>query len=118
LPDALPIWGARAVGEFNGAFGVAIDGSGNVYVADAGNNRIQKFDSTGTFLTTWGSFGSGNGQFNLLGGVATDGSGNVYVADDGNNRIQKFDSTGTFLTTWGSPGPGAVPTAGPASVAA
>ena len=44
----------------------------------------------GTFLTTWGTAGSGNGQFDLPAGVATDGSGNVYVADAGNNRIQKF----------------------------
>jgi tripartite motif-containing protein 71 len=69
---------------------VATDGSGNVYVADSSNDRIQKFDASGAFLTTWGSLGSGNGQFNFPLGVATDGSGNVYVADSGNNRIQKF----------------------------
>src|SRR5439155_23590105 len=60
----------------------------------------------GTFLTTWGSAGTGNGQFNAPDGVATDGSGNVYVVDTFNNRIQKFSSTGTFLTTWGSSGTG------------
>src|SRR5207237_2796275 len=85
--------------EGRGAAGVTTDRTGALYVADA-NNRIQKFDSTGTFLTTWGSFGSGNGQLSDPLGVATDGSGNVYVADAGNSRIQKFDSTGTFLTTW------------------
>ena len=47
----------------------------------------------GTFLTKWGSFGSGDGQFNEPDGVAIDASGNVYVADTGNNRIQKFDSS-------------------------
>jgi hypothetical protein len=43
---------------------VATDGSGNVYLADTFNDRIQKFDASGTFLATWGSSGSGNGQFN------------------------------------------------------
>src|SRR6266516_3712455 len=60
----------------------------------------------GTFVTTWGSSGTGNGQFNAPLGVATDGNGNVYVADTNNNRIQKFDASGTFLTTGGSYGSG------------
>jgi NHL repeat len=53
-------------------------------LADTSNHRIQKFDASGTFLTTWGIGGG------LPIGVATDGSGNVYVADTANNRIQKF----------------------------
>jgi DNA-binding beta-propeller fold protein YncE len=52
-------------GQFDFPHGVATDGSGNVYVTDTGNSRIQKFDASGTFLTTWGSLGSGNGQFDL-----------------------------------------------------
>ena len=95
---------------------MATDGSGNVYVADAGNSRIQKFDSTGTFLTTWGGFGSGTGQFNGAFGVATDGSGNVYVADANNRRIQKFDASGTFLMAWGSSGALGVATDGAGNV--
>src|SRR5439155_11111231 len=60
------------------------------FVADTVNNRIQKFTNTGTFLTKWGSNGSGDGQFNTPVFVAVDGSGNVFVADNGNDRIQKF----------------------------
>src|SRR5438128_1078779 len=60
----------------------------------------------GTFLTTWGSHGLGNGQFSVPTGVATDATGHVYVTDEGNNRIQKFDASGAFLTKWGSSGSG------------
>ncbi len=91
-------------GQFNSAGGVAVDSSGNVYVADTNNNRIQKFTSSGAYMTQWGSSGSGDGQFSNPNGVAVDSSGNVYVADTYNNRIQKFTSTGTLITKWGSSG--------------
>src|SRR5262245_24762733 len=82
-------WGSSGSGD--GAFslpgGVATDRSGNVYVPDSLNNRIQKFDASGTFLHTWGSVGSVDGAFSEPGGVATDGSGNVYVTDLCNDSI-------------------------------
>jgi DNA-binding beta-propeller fold protein YncE len=61
------------------------------------------YSSNGTFLTQWGSVGSGNGQFNGPFGVAVDAGGSVYVADTGNNRIQKFGPvpTPTKTTSWG-----------------
>ncbi|MBF0592498.1 MAG: hypothetical protein HQL02_10470 [Nitrospirae bacterium] len=82
--------------------GVAVDGNGNVYVADTFNHRIQKFTSDGKFIATWGSQGSSNGQFDIPYGIAVDGSGNVYVTDIGNNRIQKFTADGKFMYKWGS----------------
>jgi len=93
-------------GQFTNPFGIAIDSSNNVYVADTGNNRIQKFDSNGKFITKWGSEGIEDGQFGLLHGIGVDTTGNVYVSDTGNNRIQKFDSNGKFITKWGSAGTG------------
>jgi tripartite motif-containing protein 71 len=80
---------------------VAVDGSGNVYVTD--QNRVQKFTSSGTYVTQWGAPGSGDGQFNVPRGVAVDGSGNVYVADAHNYRIQKFGSlpVPATSTSWG-----------------
>ena len=98
-------WGSGD-GQFDSPKGVAVDSSGNVYVADTGNSRIQKFTSNGTLLAQWGSEGTGDGQFDHPYGVAVDSSGNVYVADGYNHRIQKFTSGGTFVTKWGSSGSG------------
>lgn len=80
--------------------------SGNVYVADTWNHRVQKFDSDGNFLLKWGTKGYGDGQFHYPRGIAVDGLGNVYVVDAGNYRIQKFDSEGNFLAKWGTRGKG------------
>jgi|GEM_PF-1587256 len=101
-------WGSQGTGngQFEMPSGIAVDAAGNVYVADTGNHRIQKFDAEGDFITTWGSKGSGNGQFIFPYDVAVDSAGNVYVADTGNSRIQKFDAEGAFIATWGSLGPG------------
>ena len=88
-------------GEFSSPQGVAVDGTGNIYVADTSNHRVQKFDSAGTPLSNWGSLGAGAGQFSNPFGVEVDGSGNVYVAEQANHRVQKFDSTATFLRAWG-----------------
>jgi tripartite motif-containing protein 71 len=105
-------WGDNSTlpGQLNQPNAVAVDGtSGSVYVADTGNNRIQKFSSSGAFLLQWGTLGTGDGQFSGPKGIAVDSAGSVYVSDTGNNRIQKFNSTGSFLAKWGS-GPGSAPT--------
>jgi sugar lactone lactonase YvrE len=135
----LATWGSGGGGDgqFNTPTGVAVDGSGNVFVADQDNNRVQKFDNTGRFLLTFGwgvkdgaaaletckagcqagLAGSGNGQFHGSQGVAVDGSGNVFISDLGNNRIQKFDNSGKFRTAWGSPGSSDGQFNGPSEVA-
>jgi len=107
-------WGTfgSAPGQFNfffgggGSAGIAVDASGFVYVADYGNDRIQKFTSAGGFVTAWGTSGTGDGQLRGPDGIAVDAGGNVYVAEAGNDRIQKFTSTGTFVAKWGSSGSG------------
>ena len=97
--------GGTGDGQFQNPEGIAVDSSDNVYVADSGNSRIQKFDSNGNFITKWGSEGTGDGQFYGLNSIATDSSGNVYSTEFA-NRIQKFDSSGNFITKWGSEGTG------------
>jgi tripartite motif-containing protein 71 len=102
-------WGSLGSGDgqFFEPLGVAVDASGDVYVADLSNKRIQKFTATGTYVMQWGSRGSGIGQFQGgPWGLATDAAGNVYASDTSTCRVLKFSSTGTFLTQWGSFGDG------------
>jgi DNA-binding beta-propeller fold protein YncE len=71
--------------------GIAVDSSNHVYVVDSGYDRVEKFTSSGIYLTQWGSSGSGNGQFGNPMGIAVDSSGNgIYVADAGYSRIEVF----------------------------
>ncbi len=58
-----------------------MDATGNIYVADRNNHRIQVFDSQGNFLLKFGSYGYGDGQFGGPGGVALDASGNIIVSE-------------------------------------
>ena len=95
-------WVGYGIGQFEQPQGVAVDSSGNVYVADTGNDRIQKFSSDGNFINMWGTTGNGAGQFKYPQGVAVDSSGNVYVADPGNDRISEFDSYGDLIKDWGN----------------
>jgi DNA-binding beta-propeller fold protein YncE len=88
----------------SGPFGLAVDASGTIYVADMGDNTIKKLSATGTLLATWGKTGSAPGELSNPEGVALDPQGNVYVADFNNSRIQKFSSTGTLLAVFGNRG--------------
>jgi tripartite motif-containing protein 71 len=76
-----------------------------VYVAESGvsgnPSKVNKFTSSGQFITSWGSLGSDPGEFNSPKGLTLDENDNVYVADEFNNRIQKFDSNGNFITEFG-----------------
>lgn len=94
-------------GQFmSGPTDVALDEAGNAYACDAGNNRIQKFASDGTFLAQWRGFDDNlEDELDFLPwGIAVGAGGNVYVADIGHYAIQKFTGDGTFLTQWGSNG--------------
>jgi Tol biopolymer transport system component/sugar lactone lactonase YvrE len=101
-------WGTfgSSNGQFKSPIGIDVDSSGKVYVTDSGNNRIQKFSSSGSFDRKWGSSGTGNGQFKNPSSLHIDSAGKVYVTDSGNNRIQKFSSSGSFDRKWGSYGTG------------
>ena len=86
--------------------GIAIDADGFIYVADTGNNRIQKLDQNGEYVLQWGGPGDGNGELQGPVGVSVGPDGSVYVADTQNHRIQKFDSDGNYISQFGSQGNG------------
>jgi len=92
-------WGTSgiATGQFQTPRGIAVDDSGNVYVADT-FTRVQKFNTSGTFISQFGVPGVVNGGFVTPFKVATDSAGNVYVTDSDSTaaRVQKFNSSGVF----------------------
>ncbi len=75
----------------------ATDAEGDVWVADAGHDRVVEFDAEGGFVRQFGSTGTGPGEFSALHGIAAI-SGDVFVADA--DRIEEFDSTGGFVRQW------------------
>lgn len=98
--------GGSGNGQFASPLGLAVSSTGQVFVTDANNHRIQRFDANGVFEAQWGSFGSGNGQFNTPFGLAISSTNQVYVADTSNHRVQQFDANGVFQTQWGGLGSG------------
>jgi hypothetical protein len=114
-------------GEFNTPQAIAVDGAGNVYVAENSSDRVQQFTSTGLFTRTWGEdvdstggtgfevctatcqFGQSSGlagSFNTPLGVATDCRGDIYVSDTNNHRVEKFGDPATPLPPCIATGPG------------
>lgn len=100
--------GTGALAKFSNPFGIAVDGSGNFYVADTYNNRIRKITPQGEVSTLAGStsgYVNGTGtaaKFYSPTGVAVDGNGNVYVADTYNHRIRKITPQGEVSSLAGS----------------
>ena len=105
--DGGPATGA----SFRSPSGVFADGSGNVFIADVGNQRIRKVDTAGNIATV---AGNGTSGFSGDGGPATaasffnpvrvivDASANLYIADQSNHRVRKVDSSGMVSTIAGS----------------
>ncbi len=91
--------------------GLAVDGKGNLYIADTYNHRIRKIDSAGTITTIAGngtqdSTGDGGpatlAQFGYPRALVVDDLGNLYIADAGNHRIRKVDTAGTITSVAGN----------------
>ncbi len=104
--------GTGSAARFNGPFGVAVDGAGNVFVADSESHTIRRVTSGGVVTTVAGQAGvSGStdggiavARFNQPRGVAVDGAGNLFVTDYGNSTIRHVATNGTVTTIAGAPG--------------
>ena len=104
--------GLRANAQFRNPWGVAVDGMGNVFVADMSNDTIRKITPAGMVSTLAGQAGMSGGlngvgagaQFNNPFAVAVDGADNVYVSDSANDTIRKITSSGVASTVAGMPG--------------
>jgi DNA-binding beta-propeller fold protein YncE len=83
-------------------YGIDVDSGGNIYIAHYTSSSIRKYDSNGTFISSFGSYGTGNSNFKYPYSVAVDGSGNIYVADTSNHQIKKFNSSYVWQWTVGT----------------
>jgi hypothetical protein len=76
---------------------IATGPSGNVYISDSGNARVQVFSPQGRFIRKFGKYGTSKGQFLRPFDLAVDAEGDVYVADDGAEMLSKFSSSGKVI---------------------
>ncbi len=102
-PTLVEIW-ANDSGTENarsGPGGMAVDVSGNLYVVDTQENRVQVYDFSGSYIFSWGTSGDKSGQFNSPTDIAIDEDGRIFVADTGNKRVQVFNQVGEYITSIG-----------------
>jgi len=83
-------------------YGIATDENNRVFISGS-NERVIITSESGTFITSFGGEGEGDGEFRWANGIDVDKNGNIYVADVRSNRVQKFTSNGIFITSYGSP---------------
>jgi sugar lactone lactonase YvrE len=103
--------GTGTAARFQGPVGIAIDGAGDLYVADQINNTIRKVTAAGVVTTVAGAVGTPGGvdgtgtaaHFNEPTGVAIDSAGDLYIADRRNSTIRKLTAAGVVTTLAGTP---------------
>src|SRR5262249_37168747 len=96
-------WGTEK-GEFKEPDGIAVDAFGNIYVADTGNDRIQKFTRDGTFIRQWSDLGADRGRTERPRSIALGKNGDIYFTQDFDYRIHKLDPRAGRIWSWASMG--------------
>jgi YD repeat-containing protein len=105
-------------GEFSKPRGIAVNQStGDVYVVDEGNDRVEELNEKAEYLRAFGAVGTGKGDMEGPVAVAINPNGSVWIADFGNDRVDEFGETGEALGSFGSLGTGAGKFKGPAGIA-
>ena len=103
--------GSAVDAQLSAPRGLAVDGSGNLYIADTSNHAIRRVDTTGTITTVAGSGERGNGgdggaaveaRLNTPRGIAVDGAGNLYIADSRTSTVRQVDTAGIITTIAGT----------------
>jgi sugar lactone lactonase YvrE len=91
-------YGNGAGGALSNPTGIAVDGSGNIWVVDTGNNRVVEFNGSGVYQAAYGSLGAAAGQYNTPTGITIDASNNLYIVDDNNSRVQECTAASVYAT--------------------
>ncbi|HEX5309360.1 MAG TPA: RHS repeat-associated core domain-containing protein [Solirubrobacteraceae bacterium] len=93
-------------GQFESPEGIAVDPSGNVWVSDTGDSRVEEFSAAGVYMSQFGHLGEGTGAMQEPMGIAFDSEGDLLVDDSENRRVEVFSSSGTYKLQFGNSGTG------------
>jgi tripartite motif-containing protein 71 len=94
----------QRIGQLRRPLALAVAPTGDLYVADAGEDRVVELSPAGALLASWGGAGGAPGRFDEPAGIAVDSAGHVFVSDRGNGRVEEFTAGGRLLAAWGLTG--------------
>ena len=106
VKDYAPVrsWGGPDKKLYISPKALALDKSGNFYVADESSITLQKFNPEGLLQKSWGGYGQQVKRLKIPSGIAIDSKGNFYVTDQRSSNVTKFDKNGQFIKEWGKSG--------------
>jgi sugar lactone lactonase YvrE len=113
LKNTIGSWGTGP-GQLTESGPIAVNASGTLWVGDSHwsstegwTSRVEKFNTSGEYVSQFGSYGTGTGQFKRVAGLELDSDGDLFVGDLENDRVEEFNEVGGYVTQFGSKGSGA-----------